>query len=157
MRRSEYDKMKLEHKTIFTAMEPPSKVGLLNVAITHHGPPKPSSLAKHLKRLEGDEAYLHLVPGSFDLVKYSLISDHDKLDAVQARFLHFVSLARSEYDFVVIDCNPGSRSSRCVLFMPVPDCWYRSTRSILILGLELLADFLDPNPTIDPNPTSQSF
>jgi len=151
--RSQYDKLKSEHKTIFTAMEPPSSVGLLDVVITTHPPPLPSSLAKRLKQLHSGKAHLDLIPGDFDLVKYSLISDHSKLDAVQKRFRHFVSLARSEYDLVVIDCNPSSSFiTLCALhacsrlLVPVRPDRYS------ILGLELLADFLDRLPDILPKP-----
>lgn len=89
-----YEKLKAQSKTIFAAMEPPSSVGLFDVATTTHAPPKPSDLAMVLKSTRNLQAYLHLIPGDFDLVKYSLIADHDKLAAVQQRFLRFVSLAR---------------------------------------------------------------
>ncbi len=153
MTRSQYDKIKEANKTIFNAMEPPSEVGLFDVAVTTHKPPAPSTLAVTLRSFNDGSAYLHLVPGNFDLVKYSLIDDHQKLAAVQQRFLHFISMARAEYDLVVIDCNPSSSFiTLCALhacsrlLVPVRPDRYS------ILGLELVADFLDRIPTIQPKP-----
>jgi chromosome partitioning protein len=63
MTRSAYDKLKVAHKTIFTAMEPPSNVGLFEVATTIQPPPKPVELATQLKRAHNGQAYLHLIAG----------------------------------------------------------------------------------------------
>jgi chromosome partitioning protein len=154
MTRAAYDKLKAAHRTIFSAMEPPSTVGLFDVATTTHAPPKPSDLACVLKRTQNNEAYLHLIPGDFDLVKYSLISDQQKLDSVQHRFLRFIAMARAEYDLVFIDCNPSSSFiTLCALhacsklLVPVRPDRYS------ILGLELLSNFLGQIPTIEPKPT----
>lgn len=153
MNRVAYEQLKKEDKTIFTAMEPPSQVGLFDVAITKHKPPAPSTLKAQLRYFQDKTAYLHLVPGNFELVKYSLIDDHQKLEAVKQRFLHFISLARVEYDLVVIDCNPSSSFiTLCALqacsrlLVPVRPDRYS------ILGLELVADFVDRIPTIQPKP-----
>jgi chromosome partitioning protein len=153
LNRAQYDQIKKADKTIFTAMEPPSEVGLFDVAITTQKPPAPSTLAHPLRGFRDGSAYLHLVPGNFELVKYSLIDDHQKLEAVKQRFLHFISLARAEYDLVIIDCNPSSSFlTLCALhvgsrlLVPVRPDRYS------ILGLELVADFLDRIPTIHPKP-----
>jgi chromosome partitioning protein len=153
MTRNDYDAIKVADRTIFTAMEPPPRVGLFEVATTKHPPPAPSMLAKELRYFKDKSAYLHIIPGNFDLVKYSLISDHQKLAAVQQRFLQFVALARTEYDLIVIDCNPSSSFiTLCALqgcsrlLVPVRPDRYS------ILGLELVADFLDRIPTIVPKP-----
>jgi chromosome partitioning protein len=151
--RVEYEALKKKHKTIFTAMEPPSNIGLFDVATTHHHPPAPSTMIERLRHFKDGSAYLDLVSGNFELVKYSLIDDHHKLSAVQQRFLHFVSLARKEYDLIVIDCNPSSSFiTLCALhacsrlLVPVKPDRYS------MLGLELVADFLDRIPTIHPKP-----
>lgn len=153
MKRSEYDRIKKAHLTVFAAMEPPSNVGLFDVATTNHAPPKPEALALALKVLRNDKAYLKLISGDFDLVKYSLISDQGKLQSVQQRFLRFVASARSEYDLVFIDCNPSSSFiTLCALhacnrlLVPVRPDRYS------ILGLELLANYLERIPTIHPKP-----
>ncbi|MGH7925488.1 MAG: ParA family protein, partial [Candidatus Binatus sp.] len=151
--RSNYDSLKKANSTIFAAMEPPSSVGLFDVATSTQPPPKPDDLAIRLRRLRNDKAYLDLVAGDFDLVKYSLISDQHKLHSVQQRFLHFVALARAEYDLIVIDCNPSSSFiTLCALtacsrlLVPIRPDRYS------ILGLELLANFLERIPTIIPKP-----
>jgi chromosome partitioning protein len=153
MTRNQYDQIKKENKTILNVMEQPSEIGLFDVAVTTHKPPVPSSLAYVLRYFRDGSAYLHLIPGNFELVKYSLIDDHQKLEAVKQRFLHFISLARAEYDLVVIDCNPSSSFiTLCALhacsnlLVPVRPDKYS------ILGLELVADFLDRIPTIQPKP-----
>jgi chromosome partitioning protein len=153
MARDEYDVLKTAGHTIFSAMEPPSRVGLFDVAITTHAPPQPSSLVKVLKRTKNGANYLHLIPGNFDLVKYSLISDHDKLAHVRQRFIQFVAAARADYDLVIIDCNPSSSFiTLCALhactrlLVPIRPARYS------ILGLELLNAFVEDIPTIDDKP-----
>ncbi len=149
--RKEYEKHRTSGSTVFAAMEPASKVSLFDVATTTQKPPAASTLATRLRNLSN--AWLDLVPGDFDLVKYSLISDHAKLDKVRQRFLRFVSDARAEYDLVVIDCNPSSSFiTLCALhactqlLVPVRPDKYS------VLGVELLADFLERLPDIDPKP-----
>jgi chromosome partitioning protein len=153
MTRNTYDAVKAKNQTIFAAMEPPSQVGLFEVATTKQPPPPPSTLATPLRYFKNSDARLDIIPGNFELVKYSLISDQNKLAAVQQRFLQFVSLARDEYDLVVIDCNPSSSFiTLCALhacsrlMVPVRPDRYS------LLGLELVADFLDRIPTIVPKP-----
>lgn len=82
MGRSAYDSLKKDDKTIFTAMEPPSKVGLFDVATSPQPTPAPAALAKRMRQFTDNSAYLDLVPGNFDLVKYSSIEDKGKLAAV---------------------------------------------------------------------------
>jgi len=151
--RAEYDTLKKADKTVFTAMEPPPSTSLFDVATTTNPPPQPSSIARRLRRFEDDTVYLDLLPGNFELVKYSVINDHAKLQLAQARFLRFVSMARNEYGIVVIDCNPSSSFiTLCALhacsklLVPVRPDRYS------ILGLELVADFLERIPTIHPKP-----
>jgi chromosome partitioning protein len=153
MSRAAYEKLKQSNTTVFSAMEPPSSVGLFDVATTHVPPPPASTLTQKLRWFTTGEAYLDLVPGNFDLVKYSLISDQAKLALVKTRFLQFISSAKQEYDITVIDCNPSSSFiTLCALhacshiLVPVRPDRYS------VLGLELLSDFLDQIPTIHPKP-----
>jgi chromosome partitioning protein len=153
MTRAQYDLLKSANRTIFSVMETPSTVGLFDVAIKHPKPPAPSELVTELRNFKDKSAYLHLIPGNFELVKYSLIDDHQKLAKVQTRFLQFIAIARAEYDLVVIDCNPSSSFlTLCALhacsklLVPVRPDRYS------ILGLELVADFIGRIPTIEPNP-----
>ncbi len=134
-------------------MEPPSAVGLFDVAITSHAPPLASTLARRLRHFTDRPAFLDLIPGNFDLVKYSLIADQHKLGLVKQRFLQFISAARADYDVVVIDCNPSSSFiTLCALqacqkvLVPIRPDRYS------VLGLELLADFIARIPEIAPKP-----
>jgi chromosome partitioning protein len=134
-------------------MEPASAVGLFDVAPGDYVPPAASSLAKRMLRFTNNAAYLDLLPGNFDLVKFSLIAEKTKLDIARDRFLRFVSAARTEYDLIVIDCNPSSSFiTLCALhacgklLVPVRPDRYS------VLGLELVSDFLQRVPTIHPKP-----
>lgn len=151
--RKEYDTLKGSNKTVLAAMEPPSNVGLFDIATTHQPPPLPDAVSVRLWYFKDGSAHLDLLPGNFELVKYSLISDATKLAAVQQRFLQFIANARQSYDLVVIDCNPSSSFiTLCALhacshiLVPVRPDRYS------MLGLELLADFLDRIPSIHPKP-----
>jgi chromosome partitioning protein len=151
--KAEYDKLKAANATIFSAMEPPSKVSIFEVATTHLPPPDPATLITNLRHFQNNAAFLDLIPGNFELVKYSLIDDHNKLASVKQRFLQFISSTRKEYDVVVIDCNPSSSFiTLCALhacthlLVPVRPDRYS------VLGLELLADFIERIPTIQPKP-----
>jgi chromosome partitioning protein len=106
--RHQYDGLKSQNKTIFTAMEPPSDVGLFDVATTPNKPPPASDVAITLLCVTNTDVNLSLIPGNFELVKYSLVTDHHKLELVKKRFLTFIRAARAEYDVIVIDCNPSS-------------------------------------------------
>ena len=108
MSRAEYDYFKSHNRTIFTAMEPPSNVGLFDVATTADSPPPASTLARPLRRIDGASAHLDFIPGNFELVKYSLVTDQHKLGLVKRRFLSLCPDASQEYDVIVIDCNPSS-------------------------------------------------
>ena len=151
--RKVYDDLKAKGRTIFSTMEPPSQVGLFDVATTNKPPPPASDVTRRLKYITNTDVALDLVPGDFELVKYSLVDDQTKLTAVRRRFLRFVSEARGEYDLVVVDCNPSSSFiTLCALhacshlLVPVqPD-------RFSILGLELVADLLDRIPAIHPKP-----
>lgn len=153
--RQTYDKLKEEGKTVYAAMEPPSNVGLFDVAVVDAPPPPSADLVYQLRYFTSSKPVvsLDLLPGDFRLVKYSLISDAAKLDAARQRFLRFISQARDDYRLICIDCNPSSSFiTNCALhacthlLVPVRPDRYS------ILGVELLADLLDRIPTILPKP-----
>jgi len=151
--RAHYDNLKSQNKTIFTAMEPPPSVSLFDVAVTTLPPPPPTDISIRLRRFTNDAAFLDVIPGNFELVKYSLIDDRSKMAHVQQRFLRFIAIARSIYDLIIIDCNPSSSFiTLCALhacsrlLVPVRPDRYS------MLGLELVADFLERLPTIHPKP-----
>lgn len=154
LKRSDYDECKNDAYTVYSAMEPPSDVGLFDVATSTQPPPKAEDLSYNFFYLiEKPSKTLDLIPGDFQLVKYSLMDDNSKLKGVKARFLKFVEQAKSKHDSVFLDCNPSSSFlTLCALhaathvLVPVrPD-------RFSMLGLEILSEFIETLPTLAPKP-----
>jgi chromosome partitioning protein len=152
--RSEYDERKNSAQTIYSAMEPPSDVGLFDVATSTQPPPKCEDLSYGFFYLTNKpSAALDMIPGDFQLVKYSLMDDNAKLKGVKERFLKFVKQSKTSYGTIFLDCNPSSSFlTLCALhaashiLVPVrPD-------RFSILGLEILSEFIDSLPTLSPKP-----
>ena len=159
--RADYDKLKADGKTIMRAMEPAEQVGLFDVAanVAVAEPPEPSTIVKTLRVMwrhdipKPNHVALDLLAGDFDLVKYSMIPDRAKLNAVRQHFLRFVSKARDEYGLVVIDCNPSSSF--------ITECAVHACSHILVpvrldkysvLGVEILVELMKRYPTLHPPP-----
>ncbi|MGX1320084.1 hypothetical protein AB7M17_003537 [Bradyrhizobium sp. USDA 377] len=107
--RSVYDKLKNSGKTILPVMEPPSSVGLFDVATSSVPPPAAASLNHtFLHFTKAPTITLDVIPGDFGLVKYSLMNDSKKLDKVRERFLKFVESEKINYKVITLDCNPSS-------------------------------------------------
>ena len=154
MTRSRYDSLKSEDRTILTAMEPPPLQGLYDITTTDAPPPNAEDLVYGLRHFKQMPITLDLLPGDFRLIKYSMIDNRTKLDAVQQRFLRFVSNSRRKYGLVCIDCNPSSSF--------ITSCALHACNYILapirpdrysVLGLEILHELVDQIPTIDPKPS----
>jgi len=155
--RADYEKLRSAGNTVLQALEPPSQAGLFEIATSASPPPRPELIAHKLwsfaaAATKPAEA-LSIVPGDFRLVKYALITESRKLDAVRDRFMKFIEMARREFKVVVIDCNPSSSFfTLCALracthlLIPVRPDRYS------ILGLELLTDFIDSIAVIHPKP-----
>ena len=147
-----YEGYRRENRTIFTAMEPPPRVHLLDVNVTDVPPPSAWDLSPRLKTYD-DTSFIDIMPGDFELVKYSLIADTHKLDQVQARFLRFINEAKNHYDLIAIDCNPSSSFiTQCALhacdhvLVPV------RAETYSLLGLKLLSRYIQEMPTLHPKP-----
>jgi len=146
--------MKTEGKTILPVMEPTPDIGLFDVATSSIPPPSASTI-KYCFRyfIKMPNITLDIVPGDFGLVKYSLMNDSKKLDSVRDRFLKFIEQERAKYRLICLDCNPSSSFlTLCALhacthiLVPVrPD-------RFSMLGLEILAEFVDNLPSISPKP-----
>ncbi|WP_459592454.1 ParA family protein [Bradyrhizobium diazoefficiens] len=152
--RAAYDRLKSSGKTILPVMEPPSSVGLFDIATSSVPPPSAASLAHCFLHFTREPTIkLDVVSGDFGLVKYSLMDDSRKLDGVKARFLKFVEQEKSHYKVICLDCNPSSSFlTLCALhacshiLVPVrPD-------RFSMLGLEILSDFVDSLPSLSPKP-----
>ena len=143
--RASYDKLKTEGKTILPVMEPPSSVGLFDIATSAMPPPAAATINYcFLYFTKIPSIVLDVVPGDFGLVKYSLMNDSKKLDSVRDRFLKFIEQEKANYKVICLDCNPSSSFlTLCALhacthiLVPVrPD-------RFSMLGLEILAEFVD--------------
>lgn len=154
LKREDYDECKANSQTIYSAMEPPSSVGLFDVATSTQPPPGSEVLSYGFYYIANNPAAaLDLIPGDFQLVKYSLMDDNAKLKGVKQRFLKFVEKSKTKYGVIFIDCNPSSSFlTLCALYaashilVPVrPD-------RFSMLGLEILSEFIESLPTLSPKP-----
>lgn len=143
-----YESLKAKRRTVLSVMESEPHTSLFTVKEGVEPPPSPEEVSVILRRRPGLE--LRLVPGDFDLVKYSMIEESSVLKPVRERFKNFVADAREKFGFVCIDCNPSSSfMTRCALesathvLVPVrPD-------RFSVLGLELLHKFVQNSlPTL---------
>lgn len=142
---ADYENLKADGKTVYSIMEPVASTSIFTVS-NQLGPPPPlEDVAVKLRKFSNTdpEINLMLVPGDFDMVKYSMISDTDILIPVKNRFLSFIKNAQQERDLICIDCNPSSSfMTLCALeaathiLVPVRPDRYS------ILGLKILNRFV---------------
>ena len=152
---SDYELYKSQGKTIFSVMEDNSPPSIFKVSSNLGPPPTVDSVSVRLRRFANTnpEINLLLVPGDFDLVKYSMISDGKVLHPIKDRFLKFIESAKTERDLICIDCNPSSS------FMTI--CALQAATHILvpvrpdrysILGLKMLNRFITELPQLPKKP-----
>ena len=107
--RDQYDKLIAEKKSVMRLFEPPPAADFFDVNTSDSPPPKGSEIAQSLRYLLADpKITISLIPGSFDLTKYSFIPDNDKLTHARDFFKRFISAARNDYSLIVLDMNPIS-------------------------------------------------
>jgi chromosome partitioning protein len=152
---ADYETHKLAGRTIFSVMEDSASPSIFKVSTTLGPPPNVDKVSVRLRRFANTdpEINLLLVPGDFDLVKYSMIGDGKVLDPVKTRFLKFIEKAREERDLVCIDCNPSSS------FMTI--CALQAATHVLVpvrpdrysmLGLKMLSRFIAELPQLTKKP-----
>ena len=152
--RDVYDRKRKADRTIMAVMEPPPTTSLFTINTSSAPPPDPADVSTRLWYFPGDDHIdLRVLPGDFRLVKYSLMDDRSQLAAVERRFLAFIDKCRQGGRITVIDCNPSSSFlTLCALhacthlLVPVRPDRYS------ILGVELLDQFLEEVPSIEPKP-----
>ena len=150
---SDYEKHKSAGKTILSVMEPSANKSLFTVSTAPTAPPKHSEISVLLKKIKDTDVNLSLIPGDFNLVKYSLLEDTKTLAPVRKRFLDFIEESRKTRDLICIDCNPSSSfMTNCAvlasthIIVPVRPDRYS------MLGLEMLDQFLDRIPNLPKKP-----
>lgn len=149
----EYEELKFNKTTILSIMECTHEASIFRTFETDGQAPEISEIAINLKRAfdkkrppgSPRKVYkLDLIPGDFDLSKFSLIDDKKVLELSKRRFISFISKAREQYDLICIDCNPStSFLNMCALkvsthlLVPVRPDRYS------MLGLRLLDSFVN--------------
>lgn len=145
-----YERELKAERTVMAVMEVPRSTSLFQINTASAPPPDPTDIStrfwykKHNRDID-----LRVVPGDFDLVKYSLMNDHGQLSKVQNRFLKFIKKCRQGGRVTVIDCNPSSSFlTLCALracthlLVPVRPDRYS------VLGLTILERFIARIPSI---------
>ena len=153
-RQKSYDRHRKAGRTIMAVMEPRLVTSLFEVNTSRVPPPDPTEVSVPCWRKKRDKTIdLRVLPGDFRLMKYSLMADHRQLASVEARFLAFIGKCRQGGRITVIDCNPSSSFlTLCALracthlLVPVRPDRYS------ILGVELLDQFIEEVPTVEPKP-----
>lgn len=151
---SDYEKHKANKRTILSVVEDHATPSIFRISDELGPPPSLDDVSVRVRYLvPRPEINLTLIPGDFDLVKYSLISDPKVLTPVRNRFLKFIENTRQERNLICIDCNPSSSfMTLCALqaathiLVPVRPDRYS------ILGLKMLDQFLDEMPELANKP-----
>lgn len=149
-----YEKYKVARKTILSVMEDNSPPSIFKVSDKLGPPPELDQVGIRVRHLVGNsDINLTLVPGDFDMARYSLINDSKILLPVKQRFTNFISKLQGEKDVICIDCNPSSSfMTMCALeaathvLVPVRPDRYS------LLGLKLLDQFIDEMPELQTKP-----
>lgn len=148
-----YETLRNNGKTVARVMEPAPAQSLFTVTQDLGPPPAEVDVSTTFFQFPGTEKSLSLVPGDFDLTKYSLIEDVPSLRPVRERFLEFVNKARDSRELVCIDCNPSSSFlTLCALMaathvlIPVRPDRYS------VVGLKMLDKFINDLPLIIKKP-----
>lgn len=151
--RAKYDTLKAARKTVGAVMEPEPSTSLFKVTTALGPPPVEQDISTELFHFPGTSINLALVPGNFELTKYSLIEDQQSLLPIRKRFLQFIEASRATRDLICIDCNPSSSfMTLCALLacthvlIPVRPDRYS------VLGLQLLDQFINELEIITKKP-----
>ncbi|GJD47225.1 hypothetical protein AFCDBAGC_5117 [Methylobacterium cerastii] len=148
-----YESLGSSGKTALRLFEPAPTSDFFDINTSKMEPNNPKEFAFQLMYLvTKPNKNISLIAGTFELTKYSFISDNSKLNHARDHFKHAISKARSEYDLIVLDMNPSSSFlTLCGLavatdvFSPVrPD-------KFSVLGLDLVKRLID-HPSVSPAP-----
>lgn len=139
-------------KDVLRLFEPSPSSDFFDINTSSNEPRPPSESALVLRHFSGATANISIIAGTFELTKYSFITDNAKLNHARAYFKRAISIARSEYDLIVLDMNPSSSfltfcglSVASDIVSPVkPD-------KFSVLGLELVKRLID-HPLVHPKP-----
>ena len=152
--RETYEKHLLAGKHVLRAFEPAPASNFFDINTSSNNPPSAKEIAISLFYMtKNPTVQLEIIPGSFDLTKFSLIPDPDKLNHAREYFRHFISEARKLYGAIFLDMNPSSSFLTLAglevatdIIAPVRPDKYS------VLGLELVTRLLShPALNVQPN------
>ena len=102
----------LSDRNVVSAFEPSKlngfKTPTTDLKVISHGQIASAIEASFPLIQENGAAMLRLVPGTFDVCKYTLPINDSDAEFLEHNFRTFIEQARSEFDVVVLDVNPGS-------------------------------------------------
>lgn len=153
-KRESYDELKTAAKTLASVFGSNNKPSLLGISEKHKTVPLAGELAVNFKHLTKDPAIrLDVVPGDFELVKYSLMKDDKFLAVAEGRFREFIEKSKEKYGLIAIDCNPSSSFlTTCALSVCTHVLVPVKLDKYSILGLEMLWQFVHDILPISPKP-----
>lgn len=151
--KTQYDQMQNDSKNILRLFEPAPVSDFFDVNTSSNIPLPPSESSMMLRYLiNKPDKKISIVPGTFELTKYSFIHDNDKLNHAKAYFKHAISLARSEHDLVVLDMNPSSSFlTFCGLTVATDVLAPVRPDKFSVQGLDLVKRLID-HPLVQPKP-----
>jgi chromosome partitioning protein len=103
-----YDAAVAADKAVLRLFEPAPASDFFSVNTSSNTPPLAREISERLRSFGKTDIALCVVPGSFDLTKYSFIENGAKLSHAKEYFKKFISEARNSFDIVVLDMNPSS-------------------------------------------------
>lgn len=117
IRQERYDIILAEGNTVLSAFEPAPSDDFFKVKNSDQPPRLANDVSTTLRKVgDGTQARLDLIAGAFNLMKYSMIDDPAQLRLAGKNFSRFISMARDNYDLIVLDCNPSSSFvTKCAL------------------------------------------
>jgi len=154
MKPDAYDKAISDGRSTLRMFEPAPVSDFFDVNVMGDDPPAAKAFSTPLRHLiASPNTTIAIVPGTFELTKYSFISDQTKLGHAREYFKRAISKARAEFELVVLDMNPSSSfltfcglSVATDILSPVrPD-------KFSVLGLELVKKLID-HPSVGGKPS----
>lgn len=149
----QYDTMQNSSKNILRLFEPAPVSDFFDINTSSNTPPQPYESSFPLRYITSlPEKTISIVPGTFELTKYSFINDNDKLNHAKDYFKHAISLARSNCDLVVLDMNPSSSFlTFCGLMVATDVLAPVRPDKFSVQGLDLVKRLID-HPLVQPKP-----
>lgn len=139
-----YDALKSAGKTVATVMEPLPTQSLFQVTQNLGPPPAEEDVSLDLLHFKHSGKTISIVPGHFDLTKYSLIEDVPSLQPIRQRFINFIQESRKTRDLICIDCNPSSSFlTLCALLVATHVLIPVRPDRYSVIGLQILDQFIN--------------